>query len=79
MTQLSTYSVAVWAKDTAGNVSSSAAQAYLYLAPPTPRLVVTAPSSATAATAGDALALTITAKDANGSVITTYAGPYSLT
>ncbi|MBI2495941.1 MAG: hypothetical protein HYW10_05200 [Candidatus Omnitrophica bacterium] len=77
LTGLKTYCVRVWAKDRAGNISTTAAQNFLYLAPPTPRLVISAPSSA--AQAGSALTLTITAKDASGTLITTYAGPYTLT
>jgi len=79
MTQLKTYGVRVWAEDEVGNVSTSYAGASLYLSPPTPRLVITAPNSATSAQAGGSLTLTITAKDATGEVITNYAGPYTLT
>jgi len=79
LTQLKTYSLRVWAEDAAGNISETAAQNYLYLSPPTPRLVITAANSATSAQAGSDVILTITAKDANGEVITNYAGPYTLT
>ncbi len=79
LTPLKTYGIRVWAKDKAGNISTSYAQGFVFLSPPTPRLVITAPSSATAAVAGSALTLTITAKDSSNNTITTYAGPYSLT
>ncbi len=79
LTQLKTYGVAVWAKDAAGNVSAAAAKASLYLGPLSPRLVVTAASSATSAEAATSVVITVTAKDANSNVITGYAGPYSLT
>ncbi|MDO8730736.1 MAG: LamG-like jellyroll fold domain-containing protein [Candidatus Omnitrophota bacterium] len=77
---LKTYAVAVWAKDSAGNISTSGAAGSFYLAPPTPRLVITASSAGmVAAQAGSTQIFTITARDADNNVITSYAGPYTLT
>ncbi|MCM8795027.1 MAG: hypothetical protein NC819_04415 [Candidatus Omnitrophica bacterium] len=79
LAQFKTYGVAVWARDSAGNFSTTAAQASLFLSPPVPRLVITAVDGSTSAEAASSRSFVITAKDANNSTITSYAGPYSLT